>query len=142
MRLASHFGKMLHRGSGSALVVRNTCYCESHFNAAEGSCEHQVIEIPEVSDAEDFIHDFAKSASERHTETLEHNLTEFVRGGVAPQGIKTAVTVLLCWLGSRLTTSRPQARTARRVASAWRSCRAKTFFKPSSRIMLSDSRSP
>ncbi|HET9036552.1 MAG TPA: hypothetical protein VFN45_10115 [Myxococcaceae bacterium] len=44
--------------------------------------------------------------------------------------------------GTRGSNSSPQPRTAARLASAWRACRAKTVGRPSSWSIASDSRRP
>src|ERR1700738_534422 len=59
-----------------------------------------------------------------------------------PSGTRTAVSEPDCSRGSSQFSSRPQARTALRVASAWRACRAKTWASPSSASIASASRRP
>ena len=64
------------------------------------------------------------------------------RSASCPGGVITAVIDALYSSGSAQRTSRPHALTARRVASAWRACRANTCSRPSSRSMASASFSP
>ena len=59
-----------------------------------------------------------------------------------PSGTRTAVSDDEYSSGWRHHTSSPHARTARRVASAWRSWRRNTFPRPSSRSMSIASERP
>src|SRR5215831_7403987 len=47
------FGQIGHRRSYAARSVRHIKERQSHFDACKRACQHQVIETPEVADAED-----------------------------------------------------------------------------------------
>ena len=87
-----------------------------------------------MADPEDPALEPAQAGAERHVEALEDDRAHHI--GVVPSGESTAVSEeeYSAGIWSRSTSS-PQARTARRVASACRVWRAKTFASPSSRSM-------
>jgi alanine-glyoxylate transaminase/serine-glyoxylate transaminase/serine-pyruvate transaminase len=64
------------------------------------------------------------------------------RSASQPSGTSTAVRDALYSSGTAQSTSRPHALTARRVASAWRSCLANTAASPSSSSIAIASRRP
>jgi len=44
----------LQRGIDPALLVRDVRQLQPHFHAAERTCQHQVIEVPQMPDAKYF----------------------------------------------------------------------------------------
>jgi hypothetical protein len=84
--------------------------------------------------------DFSESGSEREIVMLQDNGSKF--HFINPSGNKTAVQEGLYSAGFKQSSSKPQPRTAQRVASLNRKCRWKTFSNPSSCRIEMASRKP
>jgi hypothetical protein len=75
-------GEQIERGQDAAGLVRHAGQRQPHLDAAERACERQIVEIPEVADAEDLPLQLPEPGAERHVEPIEHDRAEGVR--VAP----------------------------------------------------------
>src|SRR5512146_1848917 len=68
--------KIFHCRSNAAALVRHAGQSESHLDAAQGSAEHEIVEVAEMADAEHLVRDFAEPAAERQVEMIEHDLAQ------------------------------------------------------------------
>src|SRR5437773_9022876 len=62
----------------SAAIERHAADREAHLDAAERTGQHEVVEVAEVSDAEDAALDLAEAHPERHVEALENGLANAI----------------------------------------------------------------
>src|SRR5580704_7322107 len=62
------------RGNTTA-VVRNASEPKTHFDAAECSSEHQVVEATQVSDAKYLVGQLGQACTERHVKFFEDDLS-------------------------------------------------------------------
>src|SRR5258708_37711114 len=65
-------GKKFHRRSNAPGSRRNSCHLKPHLDASQGTAQHQVVEIAEMSDSEDFAFRFSEALAERHIEAVEN----------------------------------------------------------------------
>src|SRR5438094_9401374 len=71
--------QVVEGGGDAAFLMRHAGQLESHLDAAQSTGEHEIVEVAEVTDAEDLILQTPQTGAERHIEMIEHNLAEFVR---------------------------------------------------------------
>src|SRR5665213_3886648 len=76
------FRQIIRRRRYATLAMRNAGDLQAHLDAAQGSCQHQIVKITEVSNAESLVLQFAEAGAERHVEALQNHLAEAI-GGVA-----------------------------------------------------------
>ena len=110
---------------------------KAHLDAGQRAHQRQVVEVAEVADAE---HLAARACRGRCRATCRSasriDLAQRV-GVVAGRHQHRGERAASTRAGSAHRISRPQARTARRVASAWRWWRANTSSRPSSSSSMS-----
>ena len=63
----------------TAFCVWHTCESKAHFNSAESSGQHQIVEAAEVSYPEYFAREFREAGSQGHIKILEDDCPQFVR---------------------------------------------------------------
>jgi hypothetical protein len=66
------------RGNTTA-VVRNASEPKTHFDAAECSSEHQVVEAAQVSDPKYLVGKLGQACTERHVKFFKDDLSQLVR---------------------------------------------------------------
>src|SRR5712691_9174529 len=81
---ACALGKVIERREHAAFSVRNVRERQAHLDAGEGAGEHQIVEVAEVSDPEDFSCELAQTGAERHVVGFENDLAQ--RVGVVAGG--------------------------------------------------------
>src|SRR5438270_8237981 len=59
-------------------LMRHFALCESHFDAAQRTAQHQLVEPSEMSDSKDFAAHFAEPLAKREIETIENNVAKRV----------------------------------------------------------------
>src|SRR5690606_26964999 len=64
-------GEVAERGRHAARTVRHFGEREPHLDARERAREHQVVEVPQVTDPEYLARNLAEPRAERHVERLE-----------------------------------------------------------------------
>src|SRR5580693_664348 len=67
--------KSVEGGGNTAAVVRNASEPKPHFDAAECSSQHQVVEAAEVSDAKYLVGKLGQACTERHVKLFQDNLS-------------------------------------------------------------------
>src|SRR5712671_3299038 len=81
---ARALGKVIERGEHAALLVRHPGERKPHFNSGERAGERQIVEVSEVSDAENLPGEFSQAGAERHIVGFENDLAQ--RVGVVAGG--------------------------------------------------------
>src|SRR6266851_9274931 len=66
----------LHRRSNAPGSRLNSLQLKPHLHAGEGAAQHQVIEIAEMSDSEEFALGFSEPLAEGHIEAVENHGSE------------------------------------------------------------------
>src|SRR5947209_20250813 len=75
-------GEVIERGCDAAARERNARRRQAHLDAAQRARQHQIVEVAEMADAEDFSLQSSEPGAERHGEALEDDRSQ--RVGIAP----------------------------------------------------------
>src|SRR5437667_1592133 len=70
------FREIVHRRLRSTFAMRDGGKSEPHFHAGERAAEHEIVEVTQMTDAEDLAGDLAQALAQRHVEAVEHDLPE------------------------------------------------------------------
>src|SRR5260370_15781232 len=72
--IGQHRAEERDGSSDAAGAVRNSGTVQSHLDPCQGAAQHQIVEMPEVADAEHLAAQFAETRSEEHTSELQSHL--------------------------------------------------------------------
>src|SRR5260370_40263969 len=72
--IGQHRAEERDGSSDAAGAVRNSGTVQSHLDPCQGAAQHQIVEMPEVADAEHLAAQFAETGAERHVKALENDL--------------------------------------------------------------------
>src|SRR6516225_8283189 len=72
--------EIIHSSRHSSLSKRDPCLFESHFHAAEGTAEHQVVKAAQVPNPKDLVRQFAQTRTKRQVKVFQDDLAQLNLG--------------------------------------------------------------
>src|ERR1035438_2709932 len=74
--LLSRLGQIIERGANAALAMADAGEFQSHLDSRQRAGQHQIVEIAQMSDANDLARQFSEPRSQRHIKVVQHHCPE------------------------------------------------------------------